>query len=104
MQDVLDVGQLVLPAPRGMPDPAADPDRRKDHKGHKYQQHPGKTSSQLDHDHGGKNEDENLLQEFRHHRSHGELDLLHVVHDCRNQRAGRIFLEEGHGASQQRIV
>ena len=68
------------------------------------QQHPGQLAAQGHHHEGGKDQGEELLQEFRQHRRHGKLHPLDIVDQGRDDGAGRILLEERDGAPQNGVV
>ena len=81
VQNVLDFGQLVLAAARGVAHAAADLARRKDNHGHEQKQHPGQIPAQDHHHNRDGNKSEELLQKFRQHGRHGVLHALDVVDD-----------------------
>ena len=100
LQNVLDVGDLVLAFAGGGAHPLADAPRRQDDEGNEDGQHPGKASAEQDDHRGGEQEGEELLQEFRHHGGDGVLHPVNVAYDRRQQRAGGVLLEERHRAPQ----
>ena len=104
LQDVLDVGQFVLPAARGVPHPASDLSRRVDDERDKQQQHPGKFPPQHDHRDGGEQKGKELLQKFRQHARHGVLHSLDVVDDGRDQRPRGVLLKKRRRAPQHGVV
>ena len=80
MQDVLDLGQLILSLAGRTSNSLSDASGRGHDKGYKQQKNPGRPASQAyDHACSG-DQDGSLLQKFRQHRRHGKLHLLHVVH------------------------
>src|SRR5690348_6687020 len=104
VEQVVDVGQLVLTAAGGVAHPPANPARGKNHERDKQDQDPGQLAAQHDDHAGDKDEGEHLLQEFSQHRGHGVLHALNVVNDGGEQSAGGVALEEGCRTTQDRVV
>src|ERR1035438_6771977 len=104
VQNVLDIGQLVLAATRSRPNTAADANCRENDEGNKQQEHPSKLPPQKYHQDCGKDEGEELLQELGQDTRHGELHALNVVDDGRDQRPGCVLLEERNRPAQDRVI
>jgi hypothetical protein len=85
VENILHVGELILPAARGRPDAPANAHRRKNDERNKQQEHPGKLTAQNHDKDRSKDEGEELLQKLRQHARHGELDPFDVVDDGRDQ-------------------
>ena len=100
LQNVLDVGDLVLAFAGGGADALADSPRRHDDNGNEDGEHPGQASAKQDDHDGGKQEGEELLQEFRHHGGNGVLHAIDVAHNGGQQGAGGMLLEKRHRAPQ----
>jgi hypothetical protein len=64
VQDILNIGQLVLPFASGMSDPATYSSSGINDERHKQNQHPSQAATQQNHNTGGEKEGEQLLQEF----------------------------------------
>src|ERR1022692_3424532 len=81
VQDVLDLGKLVLSMPGSAADTGADLARGINDHGNEQQQHPRQVSAQ-NHNHGGyRQKSEKLQQKLGQHRGHGVLHPLYVVDD-----------------------
>src|ERR1700733_399823 len=104
VQNILNVSQLVLTSPRGVPHPAPDSSRGKNYHWHEQNQNPRKLPSQRDHHQRSKNKGKELLQKFRQHTRHRVLDPLDVIHDGRNQSPGGVPGKECCRALQDRII
>ena len=94
MKDVLNLGQLVLTAASGVPHAPSNLPRGINNEGDEQQQQPCQPSAENNHDRGGENKREQLLQEFRQYGGHGKLHALYVIHDRGNQSAGGMLLKE----------
>src|ERR1022692_967512 len=104
VQDVLDLGKLVLSMPGSAADTGADLARGINDHGNEQQQHPRQVSAQ-NHNHGGyRQKSEKLLQKLGQHRGHGVLHPLDVVDDGRKQGSGRVLGEKCCGAAQDCVV
>ena len=104
VQDVLDLGQLVLPMPRGVPHASSHPPRRTDDHRHEEEQHPCQLAAHDDDEPRGEDEGKELLQKLREHRRHRVLHALDVIDDGGEDRAGGVPLEELHGAAQDGLI
>ncbi len=104
MQDVLDLGQPVLPLAGGGAHLPAKAARREDDERNEYQQHPGELSTQGHHHRRDEDQAEELLQKLGQHLRSRELNLVDIVDDGRDQLPRRVLLEEGHRAAKHRAV
>ena len=104
VQNVLDIGQLVLPGAGPVTHLPADACPGKNDERNKQQQQPGEFPAQLGRHDSSKNQDEELLQEFRQHARYRVLHFFHVVDDGRDQRAGGMSLKKCYGTPQHRVV
>ncbi len=104
VQDVLDLGQLVLPMAGGVANATPHTACGADHHRNEDDQHPGQLAAHDDNNACRKDQGEELLQEFRQHRRHRVLDALDVIDDGGQDGAGRVPLEELHGATQDGLV
>ncbi len=104
VQNVLDLGQLVLSVARGVRTRPPILRRRIDDDGNEQQQHPGQLAAQQDDHERGEDKGEELLQELRHHGRHGVLHPLDVIDDRGQQGAGGVLLKESRRAPQNGVV
>ena len=104
VQNVLDLGQLVLPLAGGGAHPPADPAREKTITGTNISSTQANLPPRATTTAGDENQGEELLQELGQHLRSCELNLVDVVDDGRNQGPRRVLLEEGHRAAQHRAV
>jgi hypothetical protein len=104
VQDVLNVGELVLPAARGAANIAADAEDRSGGDQAEERQNPRQAPTERDHDDHHEGEREELLQEIRQDRRRCVLDALNVVDERRKQRTGGVFLEESDRPAQDGLV
>ena len=104
VQDVVDLGELVLPAAGGVADAAADAMHRDHDERNEQQQHPGQLAAEQDNHDGGEDQGKELLQELGQHGRHGSLHALDVVDQRGEQRAGGEAVKEGDGAAEDGVV
>ncbi len=104
VQNVLDLGELVLSAPRRAAHLPADFSRRVQNRGNEQQQHPRQLPSQQNHHRRRKHKCKKLLQEFRQHARHRELHLLDIADDRREQRARGVFHEKRRRTPQDGVI
>jgi hypothetical protein len=104
VQDVLDIGKLVLAAPGGAANAEADFRRRDDDRGEEENEDPSQASAQHHDEGGGENQGEGLLQKFGKHAGESELDALDIVDDGREQSAGSVLLKESRRAPEDGAV
>ena len=104
MQDVLNLGQLVLPGAGARPHLAPDFARRSNHHRDKQQQRPAQFSAQADDQHQADEEREKLLEELADHGADRILHAVHVVDQGGENRSGGVLVEEAGGAAQRGFV
>ena len=104
VQDVLNVGELVLAAAGSAAHIAADAEDRAHSNEPEDREDPGQAPAERDHDNHHEGEREGLLQEVGEDRRGHVLHALDVVDEGGEQRAGGVLLEEGDGAAQDRLV
>ena len=104
VQNVLDIGQLVLPASRRSAHSPADFSRRVKNRRDEKQQHPRQLASQQDNNCRSEQKCKKLLQEFRQHARHCELHFLNIVDDRREQRTRRVFREKRRRTPQDCVI
>src|SRR5262249_14782291 len=104
VQDVLDVGEFVLPPARGVTHAPADLLGRVDDKRNEKHQDPGQVVSQHHHHSDHEDQGEELLHEFGQRDGKSGLHLLHVVDGGRNQSASRVTGKKGGRAVQDFVV
>ena len=104
VQNVLDLGQLILAAPCGAAYLPADFSGRVQNGGNEQQQHPSQLPSKSNHYPGQKYEGKKLLQEFRQHTRHRVLHFLDIVDDGREQCAGGVFREKCRRTPQDGVI
>src|SRR5208337_2162128 len=79
MQNVLNLGQLVLTASSRVAHTRTDLARRINDAGHEQQQYPRQAAPFNDNYRSGEDEGEELLQGLRQHSGHGILHALDIV-------------------------
>ena len=104
VQDVLNVGQLVLPAARGPAHVTSDPENGRRRDDTKHWQHPGQLAPERDHDHHHAGQRAGLLQKIRQDRRRRVLNPFDVVDQRRQQGPRGVLLEERHRPAQDRLV
>ncbi len=104
MQDVLDLGKLVLSGAGAGAHFAADLARGSDHHGNKQQQRPAEVSAESDDQHQPDNEGKELLQELAEHRADRGLHLVHIVDERGKNGARGVLMKEAGGAAQRGFV
>ncbi len=104
VEDVLDLGELVLPLARGAADAAADFAGGEQDDGDEEEDDPGEPAAVDDDDAGEEEEGEDLLERVAEDAGHGGLDALDVVDEGGEEGAGGVLLEERHGAAHDGVV
>ncbi len=104
MQNILDIGQIVLAFAGGLLHPPADPGYRNQHHRHKQQEDQGQLLAFRNHHVDGKYQREKLEQELGHHRGKRYLDFVNVVDNGRNQRPRGVPREKARRAVENVLV
>ncbi len=94
VQDVLDLGQLILAGARARADFAANLARRGDHHGNKENQRPAQITAETNHQCDCDQECKELLQKIAQHRAERDLHAIHIVDKRGKNCAGWMLVEK----------
>src|SRR5579859_1756023 len=104
VEDVLDLGKLVLAAASTGADFPADFARRRNDHRDEQEERPTEIATQADDNNQSHDEREKLLQEFSDYRADRDLHAVHVVNQRGKDGAGSVLVEEARGAAQRGLV
>ncbi len=104
MQDVLNLGQLVLPGAGAGADFPADFACGGNHDRNEQKQRPTEMAAQADHEHHPHQKGKELLQEFADHRADRGLHFIHIVDERGKDSARGVLVKEAGGAAQSGFV
>jgi len=104
MENVLNLGELILARASACAHFATDFTRRSDDHGNKQEQRPTEVSAVLDDEVQAYNEGEKLLKEFSDNRAEGELHTVYIVDERGEDGAGGVLVKKARRPAQGSFV
>ena len=104
VQDVLNLGQLVLAGARAGADFPADLARRGDHHWNEQHQRPAQMAAETNYENDSDKESKELLKKLADHGTERKLHAIHVIDERGKNRSGGMLVKEARRAAQRGLV